>query len=105
MRFKSLAPPLALAFALGLGGAALAQDAEAESGMSIEDGAMMINGLALTAEQAASVQSYCDELQADFEAGTDSEPPARADQPVTFENFDFSQVTRDDCIEAGFIER
>lgn len=116
MRFKSLVSPLALVIGLGVVGAAVAQDAPAEGEMTwtIENGAMMIDGVALDEEQAGYVQAYCDDLQENFENegitdadgeeedSTEEESPL-ADVPTSMIDFDLSQLTRDDCIEAGFI--
>lgn len=134
MRFKSLVSPLAIVIGLGMAGAAVAQDAaaEAEATWTIENGAMMIDGVAVTEEQADYIQNYCDDLQQDFEnespgvgdgsttedeageddsaggndedaSDADDSEPSLEDMPTSMINFDLSQLTRDDCVEAGFI--
>lgn len=111
MRFKSLASPLALIIALGVTGAAVAQDTDAvEKWWTVEDGAMMIDGVSLTPEQAEYVQAYCDTLQEEYESDivsdddSEMDAPDLADTPTSMINFDLSLLIRDDCIDAGFIE-
>lgn len=117
MRFKTLVSPLAIAFGLGLSGAAFAQNS--------------IAGMDLTDDQVPEVQAHCEELntQADNENVSEVAPDAdTADAPAddagaaddaaaddadagdaaasdaaAGAELDLSQVTLADCVEAGFI--
>lgn len=104
MHMKTLVSAGALAFVLGLGGTAIAQDAALPT---------MIGNQTLTPEDAQRVKVHCEDLntkenQAEGAVNDDVDAPVTdeaggAAETAAVGSVDMSLITLENCVEAGFV--